>query len=271
MAEARVFQGRIHKANIELYRLEAKYYEYIHSGIYNRDEQERICSILRVVDKLVEGKPKTALDFGAGTGNLTGKLLRMQYRVTAVDISREMCEILRMRYRNYLEDERLRVVSSKIEDATFDRKKFDLITCYSVLHHLPDYLAVIEKLSALLKKGGLMYLDHEASPFYWGQDTKYSSRIAKATYSRYCRYSDRLYFKIKGLDLPPFDCSLSDWWATKERHLDHRKIESTFRKEKFRFFTRVDYHLKKGWFRNPFFGLYRRTCEPDFSLWLARK
>lgn len=108
--------------------------------------------MLKTVDKLVEGKPKKALDFGAGTGNLTGKLLQMQYDVTAVDISPEMCEILRRRYRSYLEDERLRIVSSKIEDAEFYRGEFDLITCYSVLHHLPDYLCVIQKLSTFLRR-----------------------------------------------------------------------------------------------------------------------
>ena len=33
-----------------------------------------------MVDKLIVDNQKKALDFGAGTGNLTGKLLRMNYR-----------------------------------------------------------------------------------------------------------------------------------------------------------------------------------------------
>lgn len=147
MAETRVFQEKIHEANLESHRIEAKYYESLHSEIYNQNEQKRIRYVLGIVDKLVEGKSRSALDFGAGAGNLTGKLLRMQYKVTAADISPEMCDILQKRYRPYLEDGRLRVDNSKIEDAMFDIEEFDLITCYSVLHHLPDYLAVIEKLS----------------------------------------------------------------------------------------------------------------------------
>lgn len=115
-----------------------------------------------------------------------------------------------------------------------------------------------------------MYLDHEASPFYWSDPANYGSRVAKAAYSRYRLYTDGVYRKVMGLNSPYIDCSLSDWWAFKEHHLDHEKIEYIFRK-KFRFFTRKNYHLKEGWFPNPFFGLYKRTCEPDYSLWIARK
>ena len=46
------------------------------------------------MDKLVTDNQKNALDIGAGSGNLTGKLLLMGYNVTAVDISAEMCAIL---------------------------------------------------------------------------------------------------------------------------------------------------------------------------------
>jgi hypothetical protein len=38
---------------------------------------------------------------------------------------------------------------------------------HEALHHLPDYVGAIQRLSAFLKKGGAMCLDHEASPFSW--------------------------------------------------------------------------------------------------------
>ncbi len=110
---------------------------------------------------------KVALDVGAGTGNLTGKLLQLGYTVTAVDISQEMCGILQKKYLAYLQSKKLTVVCSPIEELSFEEGKFDLITCYSVLHHLPDYVGALRCLSVFLKKGGVIYLDHEASPFYW--------------------------------------------------------------------------------------------------------
>ena len=79
-------------------------------------------------------RSKKALDFGAGTGNLTGKLLQMGYKVTAIDISMEMCKILEKKYKNYLESKRLIVINSPIENVNFyldtcKQKKTALMGC----------------------------------------------------------------------------------------------------------------------------------------------
>ena len=84
-----------------------------------------------MMNKLVTDNQKNALDVGAGTGNLTGKLLQMGYKVIAVDISAEMCSILRRKYDAYLKSNKLTIVNSPIENLAFDVGKFDLITCYS--------------------------------------------------------------------------------------------------------------------------------------------
>jgi ubiquinone/menaquinone biosynthesis C-methylase UbiE len=259
--------AKIHKANVEVHRLEARNYELIHSEIYNHKEQKRLRSMLRTIDTIIEGEQRKTLDFGAGTGNVTSKLLQMQYCVTAVDISPEMCNILAQKYRHYLRTGMLKVINSTIEDAELGKEQFDLITCYSVLHHLPDYLSVIEMLCAFLKKGGVMYLDHEGPPFHQSERANHSSRMAKYAYVHYRWFTDQLYFRIRRLNLPSLDYSLVDCWS----HLDHEKIEATFRKLNFSFFTRIDYHLKQGWLPNPFFGQYERTCKPDRSLWIAQK
>src|SRR4030042_6740668 len=128
---------RIHEANVAVHRFEAKYYELLHPEVYSKQEQKRINSTLKIVDKLVTDNQKKALDFGAGTGNLTGKLLSMGYKVTAIDISAEMCTILRRKYKTYLETKKLTVINSPIENVSFDKGEFDLVTCYSVLHPLP--------------------------------------------------------------------------------------------------------------------------------------
>lgn len=265
---------KIRDANINVHRVEAKYYDLIHPEVYGKFEQKRIDSILKKIDKLVKNKngySKRALDFGSGTGNITGKLLEMGYTVTAVDISSEMCMILGKKFNEYLVSNKLVIINSPIEDITFDGNSFDLITCYSVLHHLPDYIKTIRKLSFSLKNGGVMYIDHEISPFYWINESNILADFVKLVYFHSNPILNTLYFNIIGVNIPPLDYGLSDYWHQKEHPLDHSEIESFFREEGFEFFKRIDYHLKRTWFFNPIFYFYRIFCKPEMSLWLSKK
>ena len=264
-------EERIREANVVVHRFEAKYYELLHPEVYNKQEQKRINSTLKMVDEFIANNQRKALDFGAGTGNLTGKLLSMGYHVTAIDISEEMCALLRKKYKPYLEAKKLVVINLPIEDVSFDRGEFDLITCYSVLHHLPDYLDVVQRLCVFLKKGGVMYLDHEASPFYWKDESDNIANLVKNIYFHSNPLLNTFYFEIIRMNVPSIDYTLSDYWHKKEHALDHEKIECIFEKEHFGFFTRVDYHLKGTWIFNPIFYIYKYTCKPEMSFWVAKK
>jgi 2-polyprenyl-3-methyl-5-hydroxy-6-metoxy-1,4-benzoquinol methylase len=271
----RDFQEKIHEANVSVHRFEAKYYELVHPEVYSKHEQKRIDYTLKMVNNLIsdnQADTKKVLDVGAGTGNLTGKLLRMGYQVVAVDISAEMCEILKRKYSNYLEGEKLTVIASPIEDVIFDRAEFDLITCYSVLHHLPDYVDAIKRLLGFLKKGGVIYLDHEISPFFWKRESSTVAQMVKLFYSFSDPVANILYFKVMGVTIPSLDYSLSDYWYRKEHPLDHEKIFGIFVEQNFDFFRRIDYYLKfRSWVLNPIFYLFKQICKPDTSLWIAKK
>jgi ubiquinone/menaquinone biosynthesis C-methylase UbiE len=264
-------QQKIHDANITVHRSEAEYYELIHPEVYGRQEQRRIISTLSRVDKLIADNQRRALDFGAGTGNLTGKLLKMGYTVTSVDISSEMCAILRKRYRSYLEARKLAVVNSSRENLKFKKGEFDLITCYSVLHHMPDYEGALRKLSGFLKKGGAMYIDHEASNYYWETETNSLRYFVKFIYYHSNPAFNSLYFMLIGLNVPSIDYTLSDYWHKKEHPLDHAVIERIFRKGGFQFFQRTDHYVKASWITNPIFVLYKKLCKPEMSCWIAKK
>jgi ubiquinone/menaquinone biosynthesis C-methylase UbiE len=264
-------QERIHEANVSVHKFEAEYYEFLHPEVYSPQEQKRIASVLKMVDRLVEGNQKRALDFGAGTGNLTGKLLDMDYTVTAIDISAEMCAILKKKYSAHLKAKKLVVINSPIEDVSFGNGEFDLITCYSVLHHLPDYLGAIQRLSGFLKKGGAMYLDHEASPFYWKNEAQSLANFVKQIYFHSNPLLNTLYFRMVGLNLPSYDYVLSDYWHKKEHPIDNKEIECVFEKAHFAFFKRADYYLNGTWIVNPISYLYKRLCRPEMSLWIAKK
>ena len=264
-------RDKIHEANVAVHRFEAEYYELLHPEVYCKQEQRRINSVLKQVDKLITDNQKKALDFGAGTGNLTGKLLRMNYKVTAIDISAEMCRILKKKFKTYIEAKKLFVINSPIEDVSFNRNEFDLITCYSVLHHLPAYVDAIQRLSTFLKNVGVMYLDHEASPFYWKNESRSMAHLLKHVYFHSNPLLNTLYFQITSVNIPSLDYRLSDYWHKKEHPIDHSEIEYIFGKENFEFFTRTDYHLKGTWVFNPIFPIYKRTCKPEMSFWVAKK
>jgi len=264
-------RAKIHEANVAVHRFEAEHYELLHPEVYGKQEQKRIDSILKMVDQLIEDNQKRALDFGAGTGNLTGKLLSMNYTVTAIDISAEMCAILKKKYKAHLKTKKLIVINSPIEDVSFDKGEFDLITCYSVLHHLPDYVGAIQRLSVFLKKGGVMYLDHEASPFYWKSEPQILADLVKGMYMHSNPLLNTLYLQVIGATVPSIDYTVSDYWHKKEHPLDHEEIECVFKKARFDFFKRVDYHLYGTWVLNPIFYLYKRICKPEMSFWVAKK
>jgi ubiquinone/menaquinone biosynthesis C-methylase UbiE len=263
-------QESIHDANISVHRSEAKYYEAIHPEVYGKKEQKRIISTLKTADHLVVNNHKKALDFGAGTGNLTGKLLSLGYNVTAIDISAEMCAILRSKFKKEIADKKLIVINSPIEHVDFLTSEFDLITCYSVLHHLPNYEETLGRLSGFLKKGGVMYIDHEASPFYWMDEPNPIANLVKLFYFHSNPTLNILYFQITGIKLPSIDYTLSDYWHKKEHPLDHSHVEAFFKKH-FEHFKRQDYYQHSTWIGNPLFYIYRIVCRPEMSFWIARK
>jgi ubiquinone/menaquinone biosynthesis C-methylase UbiE len=270
LSAARNLQESIHEANVTVHRFEAKYYELLHPEVYSKQEQTRITSTLKTAGKLVSDNHKKALDFGAGTGNLTGKLLGLGYKVTAIDISAEMCAILKNRYKMYIENKKLIVINSPIETVSFDIGGFDLIACYSVLHHLPDYPGALQKLFGFLKKGGVMYIDHEASPYYWIDEPNKLANLLKLIYFHSNPSLNILYFQIAGINMPSIDYTLSDYWHKKEHPLDHTKVESFFKKY-LHYFRRVDYYQHATWIGNPLFYVYRIVCKPEMSYWIAKK
>ncbi len=261
---------QIHQANVSVHRLEARYYELLHPEVYSRKEQQRIWRQLKTIDKQIVNNQKNALDVGAGTGNLTGKLLEMGYRVVATDISPEMCVILKKKYARYIPD-KLTVLNSPIEDLSFEQGKFDLVAAYSVLHHLPDYTAALGTLCGYVKKGGVIYIDHEASPSYWGNEPSMLASIIKGFTFHSNPLINSFYFQIIGLHIPTIDYTLSDYWHKKEHSLNHHVIAEVFKQKNFSKYQRTDHFLTGTWLPNPLAYVYRLVCKPEMSFWVAQK
>jgi ubiquinone/menaquinone biosynthesis C-methylase UbiE len=270
MLNDKAFREQIHQANVEVHRIEAQYYESLHPEVYTKKEQKRIIAQLKTIDDQINDNHKNALDVGAGTGNLTGKLLKMGYTVVATDISPEMCEILKEKYAAYLPN-KLTVVNSPIEELIFAKGKFDLVTFYSVLHHLPDYVTGLKTVSAYLKKGGIIYIDHEASPFYWKNEPRKVARLVKSIFFHSNPMINSLYFKLIGFRVPTIDYSLSDYWHKKNHALNHQTIAQIFKQEGFESYKRTDHFRNETWLPNPLSYVYRLLGRPEMSSWIAKK
>jgi ubiquinone/menaquinone biosynthesis C-methylase UbiE len=163
------------------------------------------------------------------------------------------------------------VINSPIESLTFEKGEFDLITSYSVLHHLPDYESAIRKICKFLKKGGVIYIDHEASPYYWINEKSMLASIVKGLTFHSNPLLNSIYFGIIGLRIPMIDYTLSDYWFKKEHALDHQVISRVFKQESFTSYERTDHYLNGSWLPNPLAYIYRLVCEPEMSFWIAKK
>jgi SAM-dependent methyltransferase len=115
----------------------------------------------RLVVDIFDGAKKqadvpTVLDLGAGEGSVTLPFLELGARVTAVDISSSQLEALRGRCERF--GEMLEVRCEDINDTLEGRSEsYDIVVTNSFLHHIPDYLGMIEKALGLLSPHGQFF------------------------------------------------------------------------------------------------------------------
>jgi SAM-dependent methyltransferase len=147
--------------NVAAYAVRAADYDAVHSEIFNHIEQQRLrVALSQAADAVVSGSLE-ALDFGAGSGNLTRHMIELGYGVTAADVSPAFLAIVK---------ERFQAPTIELPDGSLDAvpdSAYDLIGVYSVLHHVPDYLGAVSALVRKLKPGGVLMLDHEHNDNYW--------------------------------------------------------------------------------------------------------
>jgi ubiquinone/menaquinone biosynthesis C-methylase UbiE len=160
------------KLNIDIHDNAADSYDERHIEIYNPLEQKRLSNVISECKNSMDTVTfPHALDFGSGTGNLSYHLLSNGFKVTAADVSEKSLTILSNKFKK---NEKLEI--QIIDGQTlseFPDNKFDLVSTYSVLHHVPDYLGIISEFSRVVKPGGLIYIDHEVCPDYWNQSEAY--------------------------------------------------------------------------------------------------
>ena len=145
----------ITKANVEFHsRLASKYHE---QPFFRPENLQRVRSLLRSI--AVETGGGRLLDIGCGTGFILDLAYDLFTHLDGIDITPQMLDLITPRPN----------VSTCIASADalpFENAIFDVVTMYSVLHHLPDLASALREARRVLRPGGIFYADESPSRHY---------------------------------------------------------------------------------------------------------
>ena len=148
--------------------------------LFQSDLEERLCedrlwgvyavsydAVLRgfkpyedLIQDVISGIPARAtrvLELGAGTGNVTEKLLLRNYRVTAVENNPFMLD--KMREKRLGSNRNLTVLMESVDHTEFDdQRDFDAVVAVNVAYALDDPPGCFRKVAEALRRGGVFTL-----------------------------------------------------------------------------------------------------------------
>lgn len=116
-----------------------------------KDEKAREALWIRRLAKVKKYKDGgSLLDVGAGTGQFLA-VAKRDFEVCGTEISRSAAKIAKERYGVDLK-------VGRIEDIDFGAGRFDVITLFHILEHVPSPSALIERCRGLLKEDGILII-----------------------------------------------------------------------------------------------------------------
>jgi demethylmenaquinone methyltransferase/2-methoxy-6-polyprenyl-1,4-benzoquinol methylase len=119
--------------------------------------------VLPFLQKLNIDSDKTVLDVGTGTGLLIPHIFSFHpVRVIAMDLSARMLSILRGKYSSRF-GARLEILHGDVHLLNLHNATVDIAVCNGVYPHFHDKLLALSQLQRVLKKGGILAVNHFAS------------------------------------------------------------------------------------------------------------
>lgn len=115
-----------------------------------------------VIDKLGDLTGKVVADIGAGTGYFTFRFMRQAKKVIAIDIDKEMIDLIEMFKENLDPDQQEKVETrlASAEDAKLWPEEVDVIVIINTIGYIEDPTAYLAKLRSGLASGGkIMIVD----------------------------------------------------------------------------------------------------------------
>jgi len=198
------------------------------------------------------------LDFGCGSGNLTGDLLALRVDVTAADVSTGFLDLVKARFKG--EPPKIHQLNGS-DLSEFPDQSFDLVASYSVLHHIPDYSAAVPRWS-VCSKGAVIVIDHDASPNAWQPDSELERFRREATlveWRKYARPANYLH-RIRRMFDPKYS-NEGDVHVWPDDHIEWGAIEEVMRDNGCEVVLRQDYLLSRRNYRPEVFERYRDRCK----------
>lgn len=242
--------------NISVHERIARKYEKVHGEICNEIEQERLREALRRALETIttDRQHPVALDFGCGAGNLTRHLVDLGARVISADVSRGFLDLVSERYGDAIDTHLL----NGRDLSGFADASVDMIATYSVLHHIPDYLGLLDHFARVVRPGGVIFIDHEQSPSYWSDDgslATFRSQALKVDWQKYLtpkNYVDR----VKRVFNPRYSAE-GDIHVWPDDHIEWDRIEARMETLGFKPVLRDDYLLYRRLYRPDVFAAHR--------------
>lgn len=261
----------------EYYRgADAAGYERVHGDIFNDIEQQRLHGMLREAMKSARTGTRSlrALDFGCGSGNLTRHLIELGAHTTSADLSEDFLKDIQRKFSASGLSETLQLNGrdlSNVPDA-----QFDLVATYSVLHHVPDYLAIVRELCRVVKPGGVLYIDHEVTDAYYERPPAYAEFLRRVKPRVNWRRWLRLMLDVRGyvhilrrLRNPRYKRE-GDIHVWPDDRVEWDKIEQILAAEGFEILVKQDYLLYKAIYDLQVYNEYKDRCTDERVL-IARR
>lgn len=263
--------------NIKAHDRIARRYEKVHDEIFNDIEQARLRDALQEATKAIKsGRANLrALDVGCGSGNLTRHLIDSGLFTVSADVSENFLRLIDQNFSKTGLSKTLRLNGRDL--ANIDDCTFDIAAAYSVLHHVPDYPLLVREMCRVLKRGGVIYLDHEANETRYSRPREYVEFLELATPTsavlrKYLRLllSFTFYVNFIKKRIDPRYIGEGDIHVWPDDHIEWEKVEQLLHAQNFEIILKRDYLVYRGSYHRAVYELYKHTCA-DTTMLVARK
>lgn len=146
------------RSNIEVHTRMADAYQR-EEPHYRPENQAKVKAVLlRLAERTGTGR---MLDIGCGAGFVIDLMRDTFDEIHGIDATRAMLERIDTSSGN------ITLYEGVAESLPFEDNTFDLVTAYSVFHHLADHRPVLAEAHRVLRPGGALYVDLEPNRAFW--------------------------------------------------------------------------------------------------------
>jgi SAM-dependent methyltransferase len=249
-------------------------YDEIHGEIFNPIEQNRLRDQLNKAKQWIQSSTTTplAMDFGCGSGNLTSHLLEIGFQVVSADVSRKFLQFVESRFGGSGRVKTLHLNGRDLSNVSDGA--FDCVASYSVLHHIPDYRAILREYARVIRPGGIIYIDHEHSDGFWRADDTYREFVSivepppKKHWKRFFILTN--YLHLIRLKLNPRYKPEGDIHVWPDDHIEWPTVASILTEAGCEIVHQQDYLLFKRGYSADVYGAFEGRCH-DMHMLVARK